>query len=249
MVISTKVKPKPRITSQSKATHVLFILDSSGSMSSIRNEAIEMFNQQVDVTRSRAADGGRVTVSLSTFGRGSRPIIEYMGEPLERLEKLTAANYQPDGMTPMYDAVGMTITQAEQELADSDEDYAVLVVIVSDGQENYSGKWQFDYKSDEIAWSDSRLAEKIKYLQSTGRWTFTYLGANQDLAEISRTMAIPQGNVQIWHNTSEGAKVASLNLASATTQYFASRAVGQTAMGNFYAPDSNSDEPPAVNPN
>jgi len=218
-----------------KATHVLFILDSSGSMSSIKSEAIELFNKEVANWQNAPEGVGRVTVSFATFGTDSRPVIHYVGESVDRLHKLTSDNYVPDGLTPMYDAVGMLCSRVEKELSDTDNDYAVLVIIVSDGQENYSGKWQLEARSDEKAWSSADLSALVKRLQATGKWTFTYLGANQNLAEISATLSIPKGNIQVWNNTSFGTKLASTRLESASVSYTACRSAGGQSVQDFYA--------------
>lgn len=51
-----------------KKTHIAIVLDRSGSMSSVRQETIELFNEQVETISEHSEKGGETTVSLVTFG-------------------------------------------------------------------------------------------------------------------------------------------------------------------------------------
>ena len=56
-----------QVPGSTDVTHVVFILDASGSMGGIRGEAIELFNGQVSAIRS-ATEKGRSTVNFASFG-------------------------------------------------------------------------------------------------------------------------------------------------------------------------------------
>jgi hypothetical protein len=71
-------------------------------------------------------------------------------------------------------------------------------------------------------------------LTNTKKWTFTYLGANQDLSKISTSMNIPLSNMQKFMATSDGILNASIQTSNAVGSYYDSRATGQTSVTNFY---------------
>lgn len=228
-----------------ETTHVVFILDSSGSMGAIRDEAIEMFNQQVSEARNTSR--GRTTVSFTTFGTGSRPIIHTIGADLGLLEPLTHETYKPDGMTPLYDAIGWTIERVERELNTEDENTSVLVVIISDGQENHSGQWQKDVPHEQRhrAYSAADIAEMIARLDQTGRWTLTYLGANQDLREVQKNLGFKASNMQSFAADIAGMNRASADLRSSSKRYYEARANGIKSQDDFFATEKPSASPRA----
>jgi len=182
-----------------KRTEIAVILDCSGSMEMIREETIGSFNEQVqvihDTTESEGAetcescgheDGMETKVTLVTFNTSVHDPKLWRETPSE-IQELTPEDYQPRGATALRDAVGTTISELEKIPYAKDPDMSFLVIIISDGHENAS-----------TIWEQNKLARKIRALQKTKRWTFTYLGANQDLEQIQKEYAIPRGNIQAW---------------------------------------------------
>jgi len=78
---------------------------------------------------------------------------------------LDNTSYQPDALTPLYDAIGKTVAELEKEKID--KDCRVIFVIITDGQENNSR--EFD---------KAKIVKIIKEKEKV--WTFVYLGADQD---------------------------------------------------------------------
>jgi hypothetical protein len=74
-----------------------------------------------------------------------------------------------------------------------DEDTRYLVLVISDGQENDSKTHTYE-----------SVAELIQKRRATGRWTFSYMGANQDLGVIAERMSIPRSNIAAYSADSEG---------------------------------------------
>lgn len=188
-------------------TNVVIILDKSGSMTWAKEATIAGYNDQLAAIKGFAKDQ-KVRVSRITFNENA--IIDYWMEPVSRAAQLTIYNYSPTGSTALYDAVGIGINQA---IAEEDPEAAYLFVIVSDGQENASR-----------IWNAKALSTKIKSLQKTGRWTFTYIGANQDLARVSRDLNIPRSNMMAYHNDPIGTQVMyASSTASLSDNYFTQR--------------------------
>ena len=190
-------------------------------MDSIRAETIEHFNEQLEQIQ-KDSNGMETKVSLTTFDHSVD--FQYFAQDLTKLKPLTLRTYLPRGGTAMYDAVGFTIDRAEKEIKDiAKEDVAILMVILSDGQENSSTKYN---RKD--------IAERIQRLQDTKRWTFAYLGANQDLAKIQQDLNIAAGNVQAFVSTSQGMQQATSLSVNSTSKYIKTRSLGITQSSNYY---------------
>jgi hypothetical protein len=206
-------------------TRIAIVMDCSGSMGSIRNEAIAMYNEQIK-TIKRAAKGIDTKVTFVTFSTTpNKPLI--FNESVEKLKPLTPEDYIPNGWTAMYDAVGQTVDAFSSLKEFKDPNCSFLFIILSDGQENYSREFTAD-----------GISGRIKMLQNGGRWTFTYLGANQDLSTVSRTLNIPIGNTHTWLTTAPGAYAASVVNSTSTEAYLKGVSSGVLSSANFYNPEN-----------
>ena len=157
----------------------LIILDESGSMTSIYEQALGGANETIQTIRvaQASADDQKQFLTFVTFDSGEmesvRTIIDT--KPIEQVRDLTRDDYRPRGCTPLYDAMGKSLTALEQKVTDDDQ---VLVTIITDGMENSSQEY-----------SGAAVCEIVKRLRAKG-WTFVYIGANQDAVEVARRMSI-----------------------------------------------------------
>jgi hypothetical protein len=205
--------------------YVAIILDESGSMNSIREETIGAFNQQVETIKANAHDM-ETSVSLVTFNTFvDKPKIWNQSEM--SLKPITLKDYVPRGMTALYDAVGETIDKLNKVEDINEPDTSFLLVILSDGEENASKN--YNYKT---------IAEKISGVQNTKKWTITFIGANQDMQQLSKQLHIPVGNVTAFAATSRGVKDAGFTVTMGLNNYYKSRRDGETMMSSFYVDDS-----------
>jgi len=224
----TKTKKKTtKKTTKSKLnefrTRVAIILDRSSSMGSIRDVTISTFNEQVDAIKETAKESD-TRVSLVTFAdHVDEPII--WNKPVKSLKKLTREDYRPSGMTAMNDAVGLTIDKLRGLPEAADEDVSFLVVIISDGLENASQEY-----------TSQLIANRIGPLQDSGRWTFTYIGANQDLSQVSKDTGIHMDNTFAFVASAQGVNSMSVDTARATKSFFNGRLCkpGAYSKADFY---------------
>lgn len=156
--------------------HNLLILDESGSMQSIYNQALAGCNETIQSLR--AADRRHANqshrFSFVTFNSsGTRTILN--DAPIAEVPDITEADFFPRECTPLYDAMGRAITALERRVKEIDR---VLVTVVTDGEENDSN----EYSLDAIRAMTERLREK--------GWTFIYMGANQDADEVAAQLNI-----------------------------------------------------------
>lgn len=208
-----------------KRTYVALVLDRSGSMGDCKRQTIDGFNEQADLIKSEAAKGGETLVSLVTFGGGGFEFTPPVTESFRRssadvIPRLTDDTYRPAGGTPMYDAVGYTMEQLDAEPADADTAY--LVIIISDGQENASEKW-----------TAAGIVKRVTELQARGNWTFVYIGANQDLADIQKHLGFKPGNTIAYAASAGGTKDMYAGVSRGLTSYFTSRSLGAQSVDAF----------------
>ena len=204
-------------------TYVALVLDKSGSMNSIRTEALQAFNEQLNTIKAMQTKTMDVFVGLTEFGSYAKSM-KLVGKA-DQVSPLTLDDYIPDGMTAMYDGVMMAVTDLEKAAAGCKptDDVAFLVCIVSDGHENASKI------------TSATLAEKLQALQASGKWTITYLGANQDLTKISETLSIPKGNTQVFTANADGMLFGSTMQVSSLASYACARGVGIQSVSGFYS--------------
>jgi hypothetical protein len=216
-------------TGRHTLAHVAIVLDRSGSMEACRDETISGFNEYAQHIRSTAKAAGLDTrLTLTVFnGEVRMPLFE---EPLERLHPMSRKYYVPDGSTAMLDAVGQTVDRLERYGSQIDE-ASVLVCIISDGQENSSTEYTY-----------ASVAQRIARLTETERWTFTYMGSNQDLSIVSQQLDIPVSNMTSYVSSGEGTADAWKRHSRATSRRMQGVSTGQTASQGFYSEEPDPGE-------
>ncbi len=125
-------------------THITVILDRTGSMQAIRDDTIGGYNAFLDTQRQAP---GAPTLTLVQFDSQDPYEIVHQFTPLAGVPKLTRETYVPRGGTPLLDAMGRGINDLEQQMAsleDADKPSRVVLVIVTDGQENASREFRRD---------------------------------------------------------------------------------------------------------
>lgn len=188
--------------------HNLIILDGSGSMSSIYEQALGGANETIRIIRSaqKQAPMQRQYLSFVTFSSNRaksqvRTIID--DEPIDSVKLLTREDYRLGGSTPLYDAMGISLTNLENNVG-SDE--KVLVTIITDGMENDSRKY-----------SAGSIKKLVGRLRSKG-WTFVYIGANQDAVEVANDLGVK--NALNFEETSVGTEEMWENYRGSTVAYY-----------------------------
>jgi Mg-chelatase subunit ChlD len=154
----------------------LIVLDASGSMYSIRNEAIAGVVETVQTIRTAQKDNANQEhlFSLVVFnGRSIATVYDRM--PIDKVPNLDANDYQPTDNTPLYDAMGNAITNLQRYI---NEDDNVLVTVITDGYENSS-----------MEWNHLRVFQLVEDLKKKN-WLFTYIGANQDALKVAKGLGI-----------------------------------------------------------
>lgn len=152
-------------TGQQKSPQPLYvslILDESGSMQSCKGAALAGVNHYLATLRREPVE---THFTLTLFNAG-RTDVRYRAVPVSAVQDLDAETYRPQDRTPLYDAIGRTLSLARQE---APAGAGKLCVILTDGEENASQEY-----------SRQQVFDLIKQYEKQG-WAFLYLGADHDV--------------------------------------------------------------------
>lgn len=158
-------------------TYNLIILDESGSMDCVRSQTISGCNETLNSIRNTAKKDKDTKQCVSIFcfdDSHSRYIFHNV--PVEKTRDITADDYSPNACTPLYDAIGFTVTQLQHIAVDTDS--VGMVTIITDGYENASKRW-----------THRAILELIDALKKKG-WVFTFIGANIDVEATAKGLGI-----------------------------------------------------------
>ena len=160
-------------------TEIIYVLDGSGSMESMREAVVFGFNKFVSDQKQGKGDARLTLVQFSDYDK-IQTLFDNIN--IQVIPVWTMRDYLPEGNTALYDAVGKTIDVVGSRLSVTPEDQRpekVLFVIYTDGMENNS---RFYTKQD--------VNEKTAHQLEVYSWEFIYLGSNQDSCENARGLGI-----------------------------------------------------------
>lgn len=144
-----------------KLVHVVFIIDSSGSMMGSEKDVIGGFKKTIE--EQKAVKDGDCVVSLYEFDSTVKKV--YLGKKLEDVGEF---QYNVGGMTRLYDGIGTAVDEVGKWLSDMKEEDRPsknIVVIITDGGENSSTEYSL-----------KDIKDRIKTQENVYNWSFVYLG-------------------------------------------------------------------------
>jgi Mg-chelatase subunit ChlD len=205
--------------------HNLIILDESGSMMSIKKSIIRGFNELVHTIKGleKAFPEQEHLISFVTFNGLGQKFIHF-AEPVSQLEMIDDRRYQPDSLTPLFDAMGSSFGKLGKIL-ENETDYHVLVTILTDGEENDSREFTGLAIKNQI--------EELKFKN----WTFTYIGTDHDVEEFAVSISI-QNSMKFDRNDADICRMFATE-KEARISYFKKIRDNKVTSGDFY---KNSEE-------
>lgn len=174
-------------------TEIAFVLDRSGSMESCQEAAIDGFNRFL---AEQQQTEGLARLTLVLFDH--EYLVPVRSIPVQEVVPLTNETYVPRGMTALLDAIGQTIDELGTSLAAMPEKQRpgqVIVAILTDGFEN---------ASQHRTWAD--VAAAIRHQTDAYKWTFLFLGANQDAIATAAQLNIHASNSATYVADAAGAR-------------------------------------------
>ena len=184
------------------ATHVCLVLDMSGSMQSVYEDAIGAVNGYL--TRAKQdRELYEARFSLITFNSHAVENLR-KSEIMETVKPLAHGEYHCDGMTPLYDAIGRGVGILDEALGGKPG--KAVLVIMTDGLENASR--EFDH---------AKITDLVKRRQEAG-WLVVFLGEGLDVAKQGAGMGVMAASVASYSG-GEGLRAASRIAARSTLSY------------------------------
>lgn len=176
-------------------SEIVVLLDRSGSMQSAKDDHEGGLRSFVEDQKQLEGD---VRFTLVQFDSQGPCEIVYDGVPIAEVGEIKLT---PRGGTPLLDAIGLATSHVEKRL-DGKKPDQVIVMVITDGEENSSREW-----------TRERIKGRIEELEKR-EWKFLYLGANVDAFSeagglgIARTSAMnfnaasPRAIAATYANTS-----------------------------------------------
>ena len=121
--------------SRKEKTHYLIVLDQSGSMESIKETVISLFNEQLQNLQKQSKKLN-LEVTLAVFNDSTN--ILNLGANIKEVQYLDDKNYRPDNLTALYDAVMISYNKIKDCVKKKDR---VVALVLTDGMENASKEY------------------------------------------------------------------------------------------------------------
>ena len=188
-----------------KHTEIVCVLDRSGSMASMGDEPIGGFNRFLEEQKELE---GEAELTLVLFDDQYEVI--HNGVDLKEVPELTKEIYYPRGMTALLDAVGKAVNTVDGRLNKYKDEYQpekVIVVILTDGQENSS----HEFKKED-------LKKKIEELQKEKKWEFIFMGSDMESFDDARGMGLQASMCDSYQATSGGLRSGYASLGKSVTR-------------------------------
>ena len=183
--------------------HNLIIVDESGSMHGLEKVTIGGISETIATIKKAQEDFADTQqhyltlVSFDAHGRDVPPIRTHIDAmPIVAVHDFD--DYHPNGGTPLFDAMGETLTSLHERIKDN-ENATGVVTVITDGMENASRKW-----------TGNALRQLIERLKEEG-WSFSYMGSCHDVLSVTMQLSIDHvmefdhdtvGASNTWHRDS-----------------------------------------------
>ena len=201
-------------------TKLVYILDDSGSMSSLRGDTIGGFNSFV---REQKNIGSNADLTTILFSAPDLYKVLYSDKEINDVVDISDNEYKANGgSTALYDAIGKTINDIGEKLRLLEEDNRpnkVLIIIHTDGMEN---------SSKEFSRNDVKtLIDKQK---NTYNWEFIFISSDLESVKDAQTLGIDLNKTAIFAKGSEGMLRGFSSVANAASTY---RTVSKEEYGSY----------------
>lgn len=182
---------------EDRPVEIFVIADRSGSMESIRDDAIGGFNSFLEEQQKL---DGKANLTLVLFD--DKYEVPVKSVDIQKVKPLTRETFVPRGMTAMNDAIGKAIV----ELSEIAPDKAV-VCIITDGAENSSKEF-----------SNQQVKDKIKEVEAKG-WQVVFLAANIDAFSAGGSLGINSATTFGFAANAQGVHNAYATMSASTRAY------------------------------
>ena len=212
-------------------TYYHLILDQSGSMSSCVNETISGFNEQLQMIRDmqRVHADQQILVSLTTFNHFVHHPVNCA--PADAVQPLNRTTYVPDGSTALFDAIGESVMSLKARAGSEFENdqASAVIIILTDGHENASRLF-----------SIKNVRNMIRELEDSGKWTFSFLGADMAAIDQAENLNIRRENAASYSKVDSDK--AFMAMGNSIEMYMQEKSSGKISQDFLKKKDRNSED-------
>lgn len=205
-------RPKPK----KLINHLIFLIDSSASMSHLLKTVKTVFDKTFEEFRKLSSEDQQINLSIYQFDSTiNRAIynknIKYVNEEI---------SFYAVGMTKWRDCVIKAIDDHKHIKSTDTEDHSFLMYSITDGYDNMSSS----YLNMQAAISDL-----------DDSWTIGCLVPDLRSLHECKKAGIPNGNIQVWDTTSkQGFEEVGRTIASSYNSYSTMRSTGTRSVSNLF---------------
>lgn len=203
--VSAKTKKK-KPTVKKESTHIIAVLDRSTSMFRVAPAAIDGFNEFLD-QQKKLKDKATMSGVLFSDPNKIEKLFDGKTVDIKDVPELTMEKFNPDGWTALCDGIGTAVKNYKMTPAGKKGKEKVLVLIVTDGQENKS-----------VEFTKNDIYDLITY-QKKQNWEFIFLCSTEDAFKTSAEFGVAAGNTFKFENSNLGNKKLYSKVAKATASY------------------------------
>jgi hypothetical protein len=206
-------------------THIIFVVDRSGSMTGIANDMIGGYNTFI---KNQKETPGECYVSFYQFDDIYEAVFERT--KLEEVKDLDRNTYVPRNSTALFDAIGRTVNNYGKYLSDLPEDQRpdrVLVVVITDGENNASREFTVE-----------QVRDMVKHQTEVYSWSFVFLGSNIDAWDAGQSLGVASASTLQFANSKGSVDKAFDSLSKSAVMYRCAAAPAAYA----FAPEDLADQ-------
>lgn len=200
--------------------YITILLDSSQSMSCLKQDVINFFNKQLEILAKSSKDFSQETrITVYTFNHKCECLIF----DSDVLRPLTISDYyKPSGNT---DLIGATLTAIRdlKLIPELYHDASHLIYVISDGEHNFGNN------------TSNELKTVIESLPEN--WTIAGFMPNQTAIHYAKKCGFSAQNLTVWDVSS--VKDLEENITKSTNKYMVGRSKGIRGTKNLFQLDSS----------
>jgi uncharacterized protein YegL len=185
-------------SSEKSTKHVFVLMDESGSMSGLEEAVTTGCNEFIHEFK----DDADAKIWLSWFDETPgepRTRFKVRGVQAGEVEKLTAADYNPRGATPLNDAIADAVDALD---AEAGKDDIVFLAVITDGMENAS-----EHSTESI----KNVLEK----REQAGWAVVFIGADHDVTAAASARGMHKaGRAFSFDKSGKGVESSIINVAA-----------------------------------
>jgi len=209
-------------------THIVALLDKSGSMKTVENDTVGGFNTFIEEQKKVP---GEATITLVQFN--DKCETTYTDVPLAHVAPLTVETYKPSGWTALNDALAKTINDVGSKLSakpEHERPSKIIVLVMTDGEENSSKEFN---GSDGL----KKLSGMVTHQTDKYSWEFVFVGANIDAFATAHAYGIQSGHTINYTSNAIGQQNVFKRLSKGMAATRTSAYFGAAAPASFFEND------------